>query len=267
MLTESQSVHFKTFGFVVLRQVFNPDELAVIDKEFDSALTSAYRQAPFDGTTRHWVTMMGPSTPFFEGLLEDTRLCAVAEQLYGEDALGIVADANRYVGDTRWHPDTHSIHQYGIKFAFYLEPVGPESGALRVIPGSHRNPYHGELKRVMPELDLAIDEVPSHVCASEPGDVVGFDLRLWHASFGGSNDRRMCTCVYYNNPRTPEETESTREQGANNGKTTAKFNRPGDPWIDPEWVANPAGSPKRQRWLNRLRELGYFQDATPGDSR
>ncbi len=266
MLTEQQFHHYKTFGFVVLRQVFTPVEMADINDEFDHGLESAYRHLPFDGTVRHWVTMMGRSTPFFASIMEDARFCGIAEQLYGEDTLGVVTDANRYVGDTRWHPDTHSIHQYGIKFAFYLQSVGPESGALRVIPGSHRNPYHGELKRVMPDLELPIEAVPSHVCASEPGDVVGFDLRLWHASFGGSSDRRMCTSVYYNNPRTAEETETTRNQGANNSKTTAQYNRPNDPLVDPHWLANPEGSPKRQRWLDRLRELGFFQDVAASDS-
>lgn len=267
MLTEKQYLHYKTFGFVVLRRVFTPDELAVINKEFDHGLESAYRHLPFDGTVRHWVTMMGKSTPFFASLLEDDRLCGIAEQLYGADTLGVASDANRYVGDTRWHPDTHSIHQYGIKFAYYLQPVGPDTGALRVIPGSHRNPYHGELKRVMPELGLAIEEVPSHVCTSEPGDVVGFDLRLWHASYGGSDDRRMCTCVYYNNPRTPEETEATRKQGASNGKATTTYNRPGDPLIDPYWIANADGSPKRRQWMDRLLELGFYQDIVGGESR
>ena len=61
-----------------------------------------------------------------EGLLEDPRFCKPTEQLYGEDALGIVSDANRYVGHTRWHPD-HSVDPaedcYGVKFAFYLQPV------------------------------------------------------------------------------------------------------------------------------------------------
>lgn len=261
MLTEQQIQHYETFGFVVLSQIFRPDELARINKEFDHGLESAYRHLPFDGTARHWVTMMGESTPFFGSLMEDPRLCNVAEQLYGDDVLGIAVDANRYVGNTRWHPDTHSIHQYGIKFAFYLEPVGAETGALRVIPGSHREPYHSDLSQLMPEIDLPIEVIPSHICTSEPGDVVGFDLRLWHSSYGGSEDRRMCTCVYYNNPTTPEEIESTREQGANNDKTTSKFNRPNDPLIDPYWISNPEGSTKRRRWLNRLFELGYFDNS------
>ena len=261
MLTTEQYQHYQAFGFVTLRNVFNPHELVKINKEFESGLKTAYHHMPFDGTTRHWVTMMGQSRPCFAELLEDPRLCDVAEQLYGDDVLGIATDANRYVGNTKWHPDTHSIHQYGVKFAFYLQPVGPNTGALRVIPGSHRNPYHNTLKQVIPDLNMSIENVPSHICDSEPGDIVAFDLRLWHSSYGGSSDRHMCTCVYYNNPRTREEIESTRFQGANMSKTTAQYHRPNDPLIDPTWFSNTEGNPKRKRWLERLYELGYFQDA------
>ncbi|MBT5872738.1 MAG: hypothetical protein HOH43_04915 [Candidatus Latescibacteria bacterium] len=262
MLTENECLHFETFGFVVLHRIFEPDELVKLRREFDGRMTSAYSHAPFDGTVRHWTPMLGTSTPLFSSLLEDSRLCGVAEQLYGSDVIGIIADANRYVGDTKWHPDTGSIHQFGVKFAFYLEPVDAESGALRVIPGSHRQPFHDQLKSTIPSLSLDVTDVPAHVCASSPGDVVAFDLRLWHASHGGSDDRAMCTCVYYNNPSTVEEIEATRKQAENSGNTSAQFGRPEDPIFDPDWVANRVGSAKRQQWLDRMRELGYFSAST-----
>ena len=82
-----------------MRQVFTPDELDVIRRKFTTAHETAYSHAPFDGTRRHWVAMLSPSTPLFAAMLEDPRLCDVAEQLYGDDTLGIITDANRYVGD------------------------------------------------------------------------------------------------------------------------------------------------------------------------
>ena len=48
--------------------------------------------------------MMGPETPFFTNIPEDPRFSEVAEQLYGDDVFFIVSDANRYVGNTSWHP-------------------------------------------------------------------------------------------------------------------------------------------------------------------
>jgi ectoine hydroxylase-related dioxygenase (phytanoyl-CoA dioxygenase family) len=59
----------------------------------------------------------------------------------------------------------------------HLDPCGPENGALRVLPGSHR---HGRL------ADEAIDrwrrEVPEVLCAAQPGDVLLMHPLLLHAS-------------------------------------------------------------------------------------
>ena len=43
MLTEQQVSHFNTFGFVIFRQLFNPDELKTINAEIESRLTSTKR--------------------------------------------------------------------------------------------------------------------------------------------------------------------------------------------------------------------------------
>jgi hypothetical protein len=259
MLTEKQVFHFKTFGFLVMRQVFTPDEVATLNAEFESKLESAYAHMPFDGTKRHWVPMLSSDTPLFAGLLEDSRFSEPAEQLYGDDVFGIVCDANRYVGDTRWHPDTKSHHQYGVKFAFYLEPVGAETGALRVLPGSHKQPLHDELRQAREEDRLELAEMPAYVCESEPGDVVAFDLRTWHASLGGAEDRRMSTLVYYNYPKTPEEETVTREQANSNADTFVQFGLPPQPKYPAEWVANPTGHSKRAKWIETMRELEFIR--------
>ena len=266
MLTEQQVRHFETFGFVVMRQVFTAAELETLNGEFIRELEAAYGHAPFDGSKRHWKMMLGPDTPFFAGLPEDERFCVVAEQLYGEDVIAIGSDANRYVGDTRWHPDTGSIHQYGVKFAYYLQPVGSESGALRLIPGSHREPLHGTLREKMAEMDLDIDRVPAHVCTAEPGDVVAFDLRCWHASCGGGEDRRMCTLVYYNNPKNAEEEQTTAAQIVGNINVLESFGLPKQPFYHPHWWSNPDDNPRRRRWIERLEELGYVDPYLEGEA-
>ena len=137
MLSNEQYQHFQTFGFVILRQFFTADEMATLREEFETGLNLAYAHRPFDGSERHWVPQMGPSTPLYASLLEDERFWSITAQLYGEDAFAVGVDANRYVGDTRWHPD-HRVDPtqdcYGIKFAFYLDSVGPDTGALRLVP-------------------------------------------------------------------------------------------------------------------------------------
>ncbi|MDA0839982.1 MAG: phytanoyl-CoA dioxygenase family protein [Planctomycetota bacterium] len=260
MLTPQQLKHYETFGFVILRDFFSSKEMETISDEFERGLDAAYSHETFDGTKRQWTPLLGPETPLYARLPEDPRFCDVAGQLCGEDCFLVVCDGNRYVGDSGWHPD-HDVDPtkdcWGVKFAFYLDPVGADTGALRVIPGSHRNPYHNEVKATLAETRPAISEVPSYVCESEPGDVVAFDMRCWHASCGGAEGRRMSTAVFYHNPETPVEKEATRKRGQSNAGSTTTYRRPNDPIYDPNWLLNPDGSERRTKWINKLREFGF----------
>lgn len=257
-LTTDQINCFRTFGYLVFRNLFSADELAVINREFDQAMTSQYTHSPYNGTKRHWTVMMDEETPFFASLLEDPRFLGPARDCFGPDVLGVAVDANRYTGNTGWHPDTGSPLQYGVKFAFYLQPVAADTGALRVMPATHRLfPFTKEFSDGVRAAPLC--DVPCQVLESRPGDVVAFDLRLWHASQGGSKDRRMCTVVYYNNPKTPEEVAFLRKQGGDNVKIGLEAFQPQRRYLySARWIANPARNPDRQRWIDRLREVGYF---------
>ena len=256
-LTDAQHEFFNTFGYVVLKGVFSTEEFETIRGEFDNMLEDQYSHAPYDGSARHWTPMMDDDTPFLAALMEDGRFFTVAKQLYGDDVLGVIVDGNRYTGDTHWHRDTATVHQYGVKFAFYLQDVDVDTGALRVIPGTHRLPNDDEFALGVRSMNG--ESVPATALASEPGDMVAFDIRTWHASFGGSRDRQMCTVVYYANPKNPEELEALRNQGARNVEAGIKSFKPKRQYIySKKWVSNPEGSPPRQCWINRLTEIGYF---------
>ena len=76
--------------------------------------------------------------------------------------------------------------------ALYLEPTDAATGALRLIPGSHLEPLHSTLQagrssvtvsdsRPADEMTALLSEddgtrVPQYVCATQPGDVVAFDV-------------------------------------------------------------------------------------------
>ena len=262
MLTDTQLKHYRTFGFTVLRGFFRPDEVQTLSDEFEAELDLAYADQPFQGETRYWAMMLHPRTPFFASLLESDRFCSIAEQLYGDDVIGINTDANRYVGDSGWHPDHHADPEadcFGVKFAIYLDPVDTTTGALRIVPGSHNRPFHERIRNSWETLDLGIPDVPGYVCDSNPGDVVAFDMRCWHASCGGAAGRRMATCVYYNNPKGDVEEAAARKRAEGSKKHPAQFKRTEVGLYPEEWLANPGGNPKRQRWLERMAEFGYFE--------
>lgn len=257
-LTDEQLRFYNTFGYLVRKAVFSPAEVETINRELEQTMEEQYSHQPFDGTKRHWTAMMDESTPFFASLLEDPRFLNPARQLYGDDVLGIITDANRYTGNTTWHPDSSTPLQYGVKFAFYLQPVTAQTGALRVIPATHHLfPFKPEFSSGVHSVPL--EEVPCQSLDAQPGDVVAFDLRTWHASFGGSRDRRMCTTVYYGNPKNAEEEKFLAETGWGNVEVTWKsFGTSRHYVYSRAWMDNPGGSPTRQAWIERLQQIGYF---------
>ena len=63
MLTAEQVAYFKTFGFVIFRNVFTAHELDTIQTEFDHRAAVATSYEPFDGTKYHTMIMMGRTRP------------------------------------------------------------------------------------------------------------------------------------------------------------------------------------------------------------
>src|SRR5262245_21722905 len=131
--------HFQTFGFVVLRGAFDPRPLAAeIDRVMRDGLVSSTfsSDAPGDGKIRfRYVPMMSAETPVSWSLLD--QLAPVAVTLLGGPVLPTRAKGVLYGGDTPWHADS-AFAVASVGFAAYLEPLRAETGALRVLPGSHR---------------------------------------------------------------------------------------------------------------------------------
>jgi hypothetical protein len=80
----------------------------------------------------------------------------------------------------------------------YLEPLGAENGALRVLPGSHL-PERRNIIRALGGTGLSATELPSEILATEPGDMILFDEHLFHSSHGGTV-RRQWRIDYLRDP-------------------------------------------------------------------
>jgi ectoine hydroxylase-related dioxygenase (phytanoyl-CoA dioxygenase family) len=119
-----------------------------------------------------------------------------------------------------------------MKWIFYLDPVGQDSGALRVIPGSHL--LDGDERVAFAEAVAAMpaEDVPCSVCATEPGDVVAFNIRTWHCSIGGGDNRSGLNMDIFRLPETAQEKDALCQLG----KGHASSNR-----------GEPESRPPRQR--------------------
>ena len=80
----------------------------------------------------------------------------------------------------------------------YLDPQEKETGAFRVIPGSHRPGFNGSLISFTDEhmgenprfFGLEGPDVPCHAAETTPGDIVIFHHSLYHAVYGKRGARR-----------------------------------------------------------------------------
>lgn len=233
MLTKEQVSFFDAFGFLVLPQLFSPDEMAVIDREFEQVMRSDRAGESFRGDKRHSVAACAEINPALRRLIDDDRIYGAIEDLLGHDLMWLGSDGNYYVGDTAWHSDGTVMDMSRIKVALYLDPVGRDTGCLRFIPGSHRIPMHDDLQPLRVErtrqtimegrnvpgaldeyrekgidvdsvaFDTTPEKIPAYPVESRPGDVVMFHQNLYHASFGGKEGRRMFTLCYATVPETP----------------------------------------------------------------
>jgi hypothetical protein len=176
---------FRTFGFDVLRQFFDPQPLAAEIEQVmrDGLVTDASR-----GSEVHfqYVPMMSAKTPVSLSLLD--RVEALASALLGGSVLPTRAKGVRYSGNTPWHTDSASPLT-SIGFLAYLEPLRAEDGALRVLPGSH----HPDFRDALCALGVngaADTSLPAQVVLTEPGDLILLNEHLLHASFGGGIRRQ-----------------------------------------------------------------------------
>jgi ectoine hydroxylase-related dioxygenase (phytanoyl-CoA dioxygenase family) len=266
VLTDQQIRHFEVFGFIILRNLLTSEEIAAARKEHDEGLERARATTQSRGIRKqfNW-TNLGPESPFLGSLLEDVRFLNRAEQLLDGEVIGQYANSNVFSSDrTEWHPDTRDLSRRGLKFAFYLEPLDQQTGALRFIPGSHKAPFHTDIGKislkesnngVIDPNGFEIDEMPSFIAKSEPGDVVAFDGRVWHASWGGRTNRRMCSVGYFAAPTSTEEEDCVRRIAEGEVGLVEAF-----PLIRrPDyWITNADGNPIRTKWITQLRIFGFL---------
>jgi len=221
MLTQQQIAHFETFGFVVLRGLFSPSEMEPVGEGFEHIMRQDRGGHAYSGE-RQSLEPFAELQPSLTRLADDDRIYGPIEELLGPGFVWEGSDGNHYVGDTWWHPDKGGeavrLDYRQIKVVFYLDALTRDEGCLRVIPGSHRPPFHHTLEPLMArdgepsDLPFAVSQadVPSCPIETNPGDVIFFHQSLFHASFGGGLGRRMFTLVFTASPQTDDEVAYVR---------------------------------------------------------
>ncbi|NGO69673.1 phytanoyl-CoA dioxygenase family protein [Streptomyces boncukensis] len=184
---------FDLFGFEVFRGLLAPcadDAFADVD-----AALAAGRNVRGSRDRRAVPDFLGRSAALSRGC-SAARLEALAADLLGGPCVYLYGDASEIRGDTYWHSDTEDAASKDprpadgsqarlVKFVLYDTPLDGSSGALRLLPGSHRAPA------AYPTALFDPEDVPAHVLTVDPGDVIAFDPRSRHAALGGTVRRQI----------------------------------------------------------------------------
>jgi len=258
MLTSEHKAHFDVFGYLVLRQLLTPEEVAIMKKESVEIFEEARGGAAFDGKKRQPVQPFFERRPFLSSLVDDDRIYDIGETLLGPDFYLSVTEGNLHVGDTAWHgsdlDDPRPESLIHAKIAFYLDPVTKDTGCLRVIPGSHRRPFADHLQILKQQHDDPTNEPfgvsgPDTPCVpleSQPGDVVVFTENTFHAAFGGETGRHQHAINFFSCPKTEEEFNWVR----NMYKRWEYGLRPAEPFVNSD-------RPRIRRMISLLIEEGF----------
>ena len=211
-LNDQQLRFYETFGFLKFPELFK-DEVGDITDAFEQVWAESGRTHDFK--KRSMIIPFPDSSEYLSRLLEDPRIDGVVSSILGDDYNYSASDGNYYVGDTNWHSDHLTDSPYrSLKIAFYLDPVRRESGCLRVIPGSCHdgdrfsealNPVAEHPREGHSEKLWGVNgsELPGQALESDPGDMLLFNHKTKHSSFGGGDQRRMFT--YNFEQRFPDE--------------------------------------------------------------
>ena len=216
MLTAEQKAQFETFGFIHLRQLFSPKEIGGISEAFDDVLAEARGGAPYEGKGQS-VWGVVEQRPVLSAIVEDDRIFQPIEQMLGPGFIWAGSEGNVTAHSQQtWHADRPGVADAAyprIKVMLYLNATSKEKGALRVIPGSHRIPFHEKLLPLQIQhsdpsaAGFGVDgpEVPSIPVESRPGDVVFFSQSLFHAVYNGFAGRRYIALKFAARPTTDEQ--------------------------------------------------------------
>lgn len=256
---------FRERGYVVLRGLLSSGEVELLRAEVDSALRSAFG-GDYGRNTRtedlgegeiaaegNFLPLMADRAPLSMALVaDDPRLLPKADTLLGTAAVPVSpALATCMVSDTPWHNDPGTGERW-VRFNAYLDPVDETTGALRVAIGSQNLP---SVESSQP-FDAMNADAEVAVLQTEPGDVVAFDPRAFHASFGGT--RRLRWCVDYASvPATHDQVRAEATRGL--VEELSSWPHPPD-W--PVWRSWSAGvsSSRGRKAVAALLKLGVALD-------
>jgi len=238
MLTDEQKDHFRVLGFLKVPGALTSDEIDEYSRRFDKIIEAGgtigddtKKNARIFPDGHRVIIPLIEADPYFYNMLDHPNLASIAEDLLGEDCIFFgSSDGQIHTGDTNWHRDLvwpdYQDTDWGsdkdspgpsieAKLTFYLDDVAPGKGCLSFVPGSHLWPSYFKDLEKQPDQDVLgypTRDIPGRYdLAAEKGDVIVFNTRTVHSSWGGGHNRRQMAWMMRTAPRTDRDIERIAE--------------------------------------------------------
>ena len=118
---------------------------AEVDAAIRDAYAATYDERVIDEISGHYLPMTSRLTPVSTSLVcDDPRFIDAAEQLLGGPVHPGCPEGVLYFAEAGWHSDD-GIGVRGVKFAAYFDQLTADTGALRLVPGSHHPEQNARL--------------------------------------------------------------------------------------------------------------------------
>jgi hypothetical protein len=205
-VTPHQRAYFDAFGFLLLPGLL-ADDIVEITKAFEQVFAEASNprwEMRVPGYRNHSRVAMPDFIdrhPTLAKLASDPRTLGAATDLLGSGCEFVESDGNVFLCESEWHYDTPARGDLrNIKLSLYLDPLDRDSGAPRVMPTTHLQESIGTSKlaatlgfdgAIEERLGLGGEHLPSWTLENAPGDLIVWDFRLLHASYGSVAPRRL----------------------------------------------------------------------------
>ena len=262
MITPEQKAYFHTFGFIHLPQQFSPEEMEAVTREADK-LWEEQRGGEPPGQNQGIQEIIEKGEVMTRMLVDD-RIFGTVEALLGPGfiwngsggSLSFTGPTGK--GEHRWHTDRpNEPHATTYSFHLYLDKLRADTGALRVIPGSHKPSLHDDLlplneqapDTAMKVLGVRPTDLPCVVIESDPGDIVFFTQKIYHGVYGMQPGRRYLKLRFVAWPETDEQIASFM-----------RYNRRGHIYRPDEAFVN-SDNPRIRAMVDPLLELAARTEA------
>lgn len=185
----------KEQGYTLLYGLVSPERLEALREALDKVYRDEAhvpRQRQEAGCLRGYNLVRRAA--IFREALQQPEIIAIMDEMLGNDCILHSFESRSALpggGQQSLHRDMPFVEKIplSINVVWMLDDFTVESGATRVVPGSHKRPEGPERDRVYPDEVLAI---------APAGSLVMFDTKTWHGGGLNRTDRiRRAFHVHY----------------------------------------------------------------------